>query len=175
MLKKLLLVVGVFSIASLNAMNNKRLRTRKANGAYEKTILYHVINNDKKAIKECLKKGESIDFQGRSNGQTLLHSTLFHNKIGLIKWLLARGARTDIKDIFGQTVLEHAQESLSEEIRHLFTPENIARLKEERLARKQEKLLKQEPIRKRLLDYAVAHPENPMLSDLPTLATLRTK
>jgi ankyrin repeat protein len=174
--KQLFLLISIFSVASLGAMH-KRVRVRKADVTNEKTILYHVINNDKKAIKECLKKGTSIDLQSVSNGQTLLHSALFHNKIDLIKWLLARDARIDLKDWFGLTVLDHVNDpKCSPEIKNIFTPEAVASLKQARLDKKQAKLLKQhEPFRLRLLNYVQAHPENPTVSDYEMLASLRNE
>ena len=93
--------------------------TLMTTGMHE-TALHIAINKNRRATKSLIEKAKDLDVQNRF-GETPLHRAVFKERLDIVPILLARGAKTTIKDGKGLTPVDYLEEySTGEEIKVLF-------------------------------------------------------
>ncbi len=75
-------------------------------------------NGDLPTVKKCLEAGVNIDVPSQDSqyGQNALHSAAREGHLGVVQYLIASGAKTDVRDSRDQTPLDLARDYEQNEV-----------------------------------------------------------
>ncbi len=117
-MKKTIIIFGLALVAFANvsfASNSNVSNTNSVEVIVKPSPLCNaIIKGDIETVKSFVTYGEDIN--ELSNGATPLIWAIRYNKVEIVKFLLEKGAKQDLKDDKGFTALQHATKANATEI-----------------------------------------------------------
>ncbi len=117
-MKKTAIIIAIalgFSITSLNASNDN-LNQSRSEVIIKKTVnpfCMAIVKGDFKTVKRLIELG--ADINAKSNGMTPVMYAAKFNRLDVLKMLVAKGAKTNIKSNKGMTATKYAELSNAQE------------------------------------------------------------
>ncbi len=118
-MKKSIVYLGVALVAFANVSfasnSNSLIANKSIEAAYQDVSALNIAisKGDVQTVKKLVEYG--ADVNEKSNGITPLMIAARYNKVEIIKFLLANGAKLNIKDVNGFTALKYAELSNANE------------------------------------------------------------
>ena len=118
-MKKSIIYLGVALIAFANVSFASNFNSSNVNGGiatvYQdvSALTVAISKGDLATVKKLVEYGENVN--EKSNGMTPLMIAARYNKVEIIKFLLANGAKLKVKDDNGYTALKYAELSNANE------------------------------------------------------------
>ncbi|MGQ7944108.1 ankyrin repeat domain-containing protein [Flavobacterium sp. WC2509] len=101
----LITATGVVSASNLNSFSNTSYEVKSHENVSPLSIA--IYKGDLNIVKKFVEYGADVNEQ--SNGLSPLMVAARYNKVEIIKYLLSKGAKLDVKDEYGFTALKYAE------------------------------------------------------------------